>query len=146
MALVEHVVRQILVNSGGLVSLVSRRFHKTKLPQQATYPAVVIRKVDQSAEPTLDSPATGPPEFDVACFACAKGIVAGLSPEEMSGRIDAEIYDALTGFSGEVILSEVSPPETVWVQGIFFIRSADFYDDRTETYQYGSAFTVRMSL
>lgn len=146
MALIGQVVRHILANDAGVTALVGQRIYRTRLLQTTQYPAIAFRKADEDAEATLDSPATATPDFEIVCFAAAKGIVGGLSPEEQSERIDRAIYAALTGFSGNVVLSELSPPETVAVQGIFFVRSADFYDDRTETHQHGSVFSFRLYL
>lgn len=147
---VEDALKKILSDSADVSALVDNRIIPGTLEQVTVYPAVAYRKFDEDREPTLDSPRTGPPVAQFVFFAVVKKgnyTYNGqtVSARRLASQVEKAIRARLQGFKDVVIVDALSPPEMMDVQGIFFVRSADTYDDRTETYQYASVYDVHFS-
>lgn len=137
---------QILRDDADVSALVSSRIFEFPMSQSnTTWPVIVYRSPDTVPEgQTIDSPQSGPPDTEVVVFSVSKGVIGGLSPRQVSSRVDKAVRAALHGYK-DVVVIDSSPQEMIDIQGIFFTRGADGHDDASQTYQYLSVFSVRYS-
>lgn len=143
---VGEALKKILSDSASVSALVGNRIIPGTIEQTTVWPAVAFRRVDEIREPTLDSPSTEPPMSRFVFFSVVKqGVYSGVSARRLASQVDKAMRDALLGFSGTVVVDALSPPDSMIVQGIFFVRSVDTYDDKTQTYQYASVYDVHFS-
>lgn len=143
---IEEALKQILSDSASVSALVGTRIIPGVVEQTTVWPAVAYRRVDEEREPTLDSPATTAPVARFVFFSVVKrGTYNGVSARRLASLVDKAIRQRLLGFSGDVVVDALSPPESMEVQGIFFVHAADTYDDKTESYQYATVYDVAFS-
>lgn len=140
---IEDALKIILMADPNVTALVDDRIYGGFLTDATTYPAVAFRKPDETREAQLDSPTTDPPDAEIVFFSVSKGVINGMSARRMASSIDKAIRGALHGYADIVIDDTASPQEMMEIQGIFFSRGSDGYDDRTQTHQYASVFRVR---
>lgn len=140
---VEDALKIILSADADVTALVGNRIYSGFLPPNVTYPAVAFRKPDETRDPQLSSPTTDPPDAEIVFFSVCKEPVSGVSARRMASTIDKAIRQVLHGYADVVIDESASPQGMMDIQGIFFSRGSDGYDDRTQTHQYGSVYRVR---
>lgn len=145
MASIDDALRQTLLENAGVSAWVGSRIHSPFLPQSGPYPAIAFRTPDEEREPTLDVGITGPPMTRFVFFSAVKEPSAGLAAKEIARRIDEAIRHALLPLRGDVAVTASSPPETVAIQGVFFVTRAQQFDDRTQTHEYASVYDVHYS-
>lgn len=138
--LVEQALKQILSDDAGVVTLVGGKVFPGILSQSVTYPAVSYRQVHRKTEPVMDSATTTPPNSHFWFVSAAKG--SGTEAYQKAKLIDEAIRLALQGYQGTVTLA-TSPPVSLYIQGIFFLDSADEYIDSTQTHEVGSLYAIR---
>lgn len=138
--LVEQALVKLLRDNAEVAGIIGTKIYPAHLPQTLSYPAITYGLVNRNSAPVMDSATTTPPTSLYAFVSHAKGPL--MNAYETAKLLDEAIRLCLQGYAGTVTIAA----ESVTIQGIFFVRSADDrYEDSVQVQRVGSAFEVRHS-
>lgn len=137
--LVENALFKILKTNAALIALIQTRVYPGVLPQTVEYPAIAYRRVGKEKVKVLDPSGTlyDLVKYRFRFFATSKGADKYGEAKKLEKLIEFAL-----DFQGTVIDDTVSPVESYEIQGIFPETSFDQYDDKTQTHQAVSDFSV----
>lgn len=137
--LLKQAIYQLLANNAGVNAVAVARIYPGTLPQTVVYPAIAYRKIiPRPPDPILSSKTTGPTESHFIFYSVAQGTVGAKTAERLSEAVRL----CLQGYSGLVTLTDSSPVETFQIHGIFWQGDEDAYDDKTQTHQVASVYSI----
>lgn len=110
------------------------------LKQTVNYPAVAYRRVSHETAERLESRGHSGIALHRFRFFSTCNLAAG--GYDLAKSLDEKIRLSLHGYAGVVTDDSISPPSTLYVNGIFQQSSFDMYDDPTQTYQVISDYDV----
>lgn len=106
------------------------------LSQDALYPAIAYRRMDKETPLRLESRGhSGIAGHRFRFYSAAQ-------QQDDATELDEALRLCLHGFSGTITNTDLSPDESLDIQGIFQTNTFDFYDDPTQTYQVISDYDV----
>lgn len=135
---VKEGFRQLLVETAEIAALVDGRVYAPVLPQTVIYPALAYRQVGGTEDLDLD----GSIGFLALQFRVFAAATKASGDYTMASQVGEAVRRSLNGYRG-FVLGDDSPPTGIRFQLITALSTFDVYDDRTQTHQVITDFTVR---
>lgn len=137
-------LRLILVNDAIVLSIVGNKgIHPNRLPEKVTYPAIAYQLLSRRFEYVLDGTLN---VYDSTYRVVS--VYQGFSKYKQAQSLDRAVHEAFEDINqgseaGRLISdSSVSPPEHLFIQGIFPAGTFDNFDDAKETTEVISLFSI----
>lgn len=111
-----------------LKTFANGRVYALRAPQNATTPFIVFQRISSDRWRSINGPSgVGQATMQIDCYATT--IYA-------AKQLAVDIEEALDGYSGNVTISDDSPPDVVVIGGISLQDDVDLLDDTDEPFLY----------
>lgn len=143
---IETAIYRLLKNDSGVSGVVSGRIFGGVLPQNAALPAIVYRPVGRLKTRRPIELGNSLVTERVQVWSAARDKRDGKSPYSVASELDRLALAALDEFVGRVY-DDASPPESIWIHGMFSSTPAHDYqhEDATGLHQFLTEYEVTYS-